>query len=210
MTQALLTWTSPAATTGLRPGQRLAVVADGAAATRSLLGVTRQPDLRGRAGWQVTRPAGCRALVISAEHRLLGGHDTMASLRLTLALARDGRDTARADDPARCGRAWARVNDIVPLPAAAPVEALTPLQQLAAQWAVAWLLPHDLIWLDRPSQDLSAREHEQILTLSDAHRRDYPLRAQVHVDLAPPPPAWAPAATFFWEHHQDEEDHGRH
>lgn len=208
MTTPLLTWTTPAATLSLRPGQRLAVVAGEIASTRRLLTVTRTTTLRTGSDWQVTRPAGCRPLVISADHRLLGGHDVLANLRLALALSRDGLRPDCPDDSARCQQALARIGDIVPLPASAPVETLNLLQQLAAQWALAWLLPHDLIWLDRPRQDLSAREREQILALSDAHQRHFPLRAQVHVDLAPPPASWAPAATIFWEHRQDENRHG--
>ncbi|MEL0027285.1 MAG: hypothetical protein VW625_01260 [Perlucidibaca sp.] len=205
MTGSLLTWTTPDATTRLQPGCRLAVVAADISAARDLRQVTRHSDLQGRPGWRVSRPDGCKSLVISADHRLLAGQDVMSSLRLTLALARDGRRAGDDADTRRCRQALARVQTCVPLPAEAPVETLSLQQQLAAQWATAWLLPHDLVWLDRPGQELSAREREQLLALSDAHRHDHPLRAQVLVDLTPPSPDWAAATTIFWEHRQNED-----
>ncbi len=198
MTVSLLTWSDHHGSTALAPGQRQAVVVGQVADARRLLMLTHHDQILGSTS-RVVRPAGCRLLAISPEHQLPGEYSVIENLHLAMALSRDASLIApgSAEDQ-RCQAALACIADIVELPASARPDSLSLLQRLAAQWALAWLLPHDLLWLDRPAQGLSPREQEQMRALSDAHRRHYPLRAQVCADLVPPAGNWATTTTIFW------------
>lgn len=198
MTTALLTWNGPDGLRELRPGQRQVVIAGHGDAAGRLLTLSRSHRIDGRDGQHVSRPAGCRMLVISPAHRLLGGHTVAANLTLALALG-TASGTARRDIAGRCREALARIQPVIDLPAQMPAEDLSVLQRLAAQWALAWLLPHDLVWLDRPGQSLAAAERQRLLTLADAHRHDFPLRAQVHADLIAPTGDWPVADAIRWD-----------
>lgn len=198
MTASLLTWDDQNGSISLAPGQRQAVVVEQVAEARRLLALTHRAQILGSSG-RVARPAGCRLLAISPEHQLPAEYSVIENMRLAMALSRDARVIAPGSpEDQRCHAALTCIAAIVDLPAAARPDELSLLQRLAAQWALAWLLPHDLLWLDRPAQGLSPREQQQMLALSDAHRRHYPLRAQVYADLVPPGRDWATTSTVFW------------
>lgn len=195
---SLLSWMHADDSLSLWPGQRLQVVAENADAATRLLAITRETALTDIGGRALTRPAGCRVLPVSAGYRLLSGRRVIDNLHLACAMAGDRRPVRpgnRADQ--RCREALTRVQQVVDIDATRFADDLDVLQRLAAQLALAWVLPHDVLWLDRPLQALSAREREQLLTLADLHRRHFPLRAQVHADVSAMP-AWPASATVFW------------
>lgn len=195
---SLLSWMHADDSLSLWPGQRLQVVAENGDAATRLLAIARETALTDRGGRALTRPSGCRVLPVSAGYRLLSGRSVIDNLRLASAMAGDRRPV-RSGTPAdrRCQEALAHVQQVVDLAAARFADDLNVLQRLAAQLALAWLLPHDVLWLDRPLQALSAREREQLLALADLHHEHFPLRAQVHADVSALP-AWPASATVFW------------
>ena len=184
MSAALLVWDDADGAQSLWPGQRLSMMIDDAGAADQLLRLTGEAQLSDDKGRRISRPSGCRILPISPRHQLLGQQNLSDNLQLALSLAMGGHLIAPGSREAlRCEEALSQVQAIVPMPADAYPEHLTPVQQRAAQWALAWLLPHDVLWLDRVEQGLTLREREQMQALANAHQASFPLRAQVHGTL---------------------------
>ncbi|MEK6788897.1 MAG: hypothetical protein AABY68_08105 [Pseudomonadota bacterium] len=184
MSAALLVWDDADGAQSLWPGQHLSMMIDDASAADQLLRLTAETQLCDGKGRRISRPSGCRVLPLSPRHRFLAGQTLSDNLQLVLSLALGGSLIAPGSREAlRCQAALAQVQAIVPMPAEAYPEHLAPVQQRAAQWALAWLLPHDVLWLDRIEQGLTLREREQMQALARAHQTSFPLRAQVHGTL---------------------------
>lgn len=199
MSAALLVWDDADGAQSLWPGQRLSMMIDDVSAADQLLGLAAETQLRDGKGRRISRPSGCRILPISPRHRFLAGQTLSDNLQLALALALGGHLILPGSREAlRCEAALAQVQAIVPMPAEAYPEHLAPVQQRAAQWALAWLLPHDVLWLDRIEQGLTLREREQMQALANAHQASFPLRAQVHGTLEASTADHVASRSLFW------------
>lgn len=199
MSAALLVWDDAESTQALWPGQRLALLIDDEGAADQLLGFAAEPQMLDGKGRRISRPYGCRVLPLSLRHRFLAGQSLVDNLQLVLSLALGGHLVLPGSREARrCQAALAHVQAIVPMSADALPEHLAPVQQRAAQWALAWLLPHDVLWLDRIEQGLTLREREQMQALAVAHQASFPLRAQIHGALEASPVGQAASRCLFW------------
>ncbi|MES2720431.1 MAG: hypothetical protein V4624_06010 [Pseudomonadota bacterium] len=199
MSAALLVWDDVAAEQSLWPGQSLSVVIDSARAAEQLLGIASETQLSDGKGRRISRPSGCRVLPISPRHQFLGRQTLRDNLQLVLSMVLGGGlIVAGSREALRCEAALAAVQAVVPMPAEAYPEHLDPVQQRAAQWALAWLLPHDVLLLDRIEQGLTLRERLQMQALAQAHQVSFPLRAQVHGMLDVTGTGKAAQRCIFW------------